>query len=77
MHNPREGIQLPPDAIFAVVEIAGRQFKVTKDDLVVAEYISELDINQTIELSNVIMIGTREYSSLGRPYVASAKVYLL
>ena len=51
-----------------------------KDDLVIAEFISDLDINQTIELSNVIMVGTKEYSSIGRPYVTSAKVcyvYLL
>ena len=47
VHNPREEVEGPcnPDEVFAVVDIAGRQFKVTKDDLVVSEWIKELDIN--------------------------------
>lgn len=38
------------------------------------ERLKELDINTTIELDKVLMIGTKEYTSLGRPIVNSAKV---
>jgi len=31
--------------MFAIVVIGAKQYKVTKDDLVMAEYIKDLDIN--------------------------------
>jgi len=34
----------------------------------------ELDINQTIELNRVLLLGTKDFTSLGRPYIAEAKV---
>jgi large subunit ribosomal protein L21 len=76
VHNPREGIQLPhdPNGVFAIVEIAGRQFKVTQDDLVIAEQMSDLDINQTIEINKVLLIGTKDYTAIGRPFVSDVKV---
>jgi hypothetical protein len=46
VHNPRESIEVPcdPNGVFAVVDVNGRQFKVTKDDLVVSEWIQSVDI---------------------------------
>lgn len=33
-----------------------------------------LDINTTIELDQVLMIGAKDYTVLGRPFVENAKV---
>jgi len=77
IHNTALGIQLPTaeDGIFAVVQIGGFQYKVVKDDVVIADKIDDVDINQQIVLDKVYMIGTKDYTSIGRPVVTSARVY--
>jgi len=77
VHNPAVGLRFPiqENEIFAVVQIGGSQYKVVKDDVVVAEKIDDVDINQQIVLDKVYLIGTKDYTSIGRPVVASAKVY--
>ena len=50
--------------------------KVVKDDVVVAEKIEDVDINQQIVFDKVYMIGTKDYTSIGRP-VVSAQVCII
>lgn len=33
-----------------------------------------LDINETIELNKVLLLGTKDYTVLGRPFVNEARV---
>lgn len=75
IHNPAAGIELPPkeNQIFAVLEIAGFQFKVVADDQVICERL-DFDINEHIVFDRVLMVGTKDYTSIGRPYVETAKV---
>jgi large subunit ribosomal protein L21 len=76
VHNPEEGIELPPNPaqIFAVIRIKGLQYKVAKDDRVMIEKIEEFQVGQQIELEEVLLIGTKDYTTVGRPTVARAKV---
>lgn len=60
--------------MFAVVRIKGIQFKVCKDDRVTCELLP-FEVGQQIELEEVLMIGTKDYTSLGRPIVEKAKVF--
>lgn len=39
--------------VFAVVELAGTQYKVTPDDLVITEKLSGVDVNDKIRLNKV------------------------
>lgn len=57
-----------------MVEISGFQHKVCVDDKVVSEKIAELDVNESVVFEKVLMIGTKDYTSVGRPYVLKAKV---
>lgn len=59
---------------FAVVELAGSQHKVTVDDVLAVNHISDLDIGQTLELDRVMLVGSARETLVGRPYVPQAKV---
>lgn len=49
--------------------------KVTKDDVIVAEKV-EGDIGTTLEISDVLLVGTRDSTTVGRPTVPGATVKL-
>jgi len=60
--------------MFAVIRIKGLQYKVTKDDRVMVEKLDDFEVGQQIELEEVLLVGTKDYTSVGRPTVARAKV---
>ena len=77
VHNPEEGITLPPnpEAIFAVIRIKGLQYKVTKDDRVMSELLEDFEVGTQIELEDVLLVGTQDYTCVGRPNVKNARVF--
>ena len=76
VHNPEVGIEYPQDenGIFAVVQIRGMQFKVTKDDRLMVPQL-HVDVGEQIALDEILLVGTRFYTSVGRPLVSTARVY--
>lgn len=76
VHSEEEGIALPPnpEQIFAVIRVKGLQYKVAKDDRVMCELLDEFEVGQQIELEEVLMIGTKDYTCVGRPVVERARV---
>ena len=66
----------PPGSVdkFAIVEFSGTQYKITLDDVIVADHIESYDIGQKIPIDKVLMIGTKETTFVGRPYITGAKV---
>jgi len=60
---------------FAVVHIAGHQHKVTKSDILVTEKLDGLDIGDEIKLHRVLLIGTQNYTIIGKPIIDHAFVY--
>ena len=75
VHSAEKGISLPAqqDQIFAVLQIGGTQYKVVKDDKVLCEKLP-LEVGQKVELDKVLLVGTKDYTSIGRPYIPTAKV---
>lgn len=59
---------------FAVVEIAGTQFKVTTDDVVFVNHLADVAVNEVLSLDRVMLLGSREGTVIGRPYVPNASV---
>ena len=45
-----------------------------KDDIITAEFLEEYDINGQVIFDKVLLVGTTDYTSLGRPFVPTAKV---
>mmetsp|Transcript_28552 Transcript_28552/g.37374 ORF Transcript_28552/g.37374 Transcript_28552/m.37374 type:complete len:163 (+) Transcript_28552:66-554(+) len=59
---------------FAVVKLGGTQYKVTKDDVVVAEKIKDAEIGTYIENDKVLLVGSVDETVVGKPFVPDAKV---
>lgn len=76
VHNPDKSISIPApdDKIFAVILFNGSQHKITKDDTITLEKVEDLNIGDTFTFDKVLLVGTDEYTSIGRPFVDSAKV---
>ncbi len=76
MHNPDKSISIPApdDKLFAVVLFKGLQHKITKYDTIMLERIDDLNVGDTFTFDKVLLVGSDEYTSIGRPYVNSAKV---
>ena len=60
--------------IFAIIDIHNTQYKVTKDCLLVTEKLP-YNIGDHVQFDKILLIGTDTYTSIGRPYVSSAKVF--
>ena len=84
VHSPEQGVTLPPhpNKIYAVIDVKGHQHKVTKDDRVMLEKLisddaeeTPMDVGQQIIFENVLIVGTEDYTSIGRPNVPHARVY--
>ena len=63
-----------PKQVFAVVEVGGTQFKVTPDDVIVTEKLRGADVNDTLSLPRVLLLGSEEATVIGRPYIPGAYV---
>ena len=61
--------------MFAVVRIKGLQYKVTKDDRLMSEKLDDFEVGQQIELEEVLLVGTKDYTCVGRPTVENARVF--
>jgi large subunit ribosomal protein L21 len=75
VHNSEKEIAIPAkdENLFAVIHFKGLQHKVIKNDVIILEKIP-LEVGQTFVFDKIMLIGTTDYTSLGRPYISSAKV---
>ncbi|CAN0032050.1 unnamed protein product [Discosporangium mesarthrocarpum] len=81
-HPPAPGWNFPPvpagcEAKFAVIRLGNTQYKVTKDDVIVAEKVVGAAIGTTLDIRDVLLVGTRQETIIGRPVVGGASVKLL
>ena len=60
--------------MFAVVNVGPTQFKVSPDDLIYAEKLRNVDVNDKVALNHVRLLGSRHESIVGRPFVPQASV---
>ena len=68
-------VPAPDEETFAIVNISGFQYKVMKDDVILANYLEGYDINQQLVFDGVLLVGTKDYTLVGRPFVKSARVF--
>jgi len=73
--EPAERPHLAPrPKVFAVVEVASKQFKVTTDDVIVLNKLKGTDVGQTVQLDRVLLAGGQDFTLIGRPYVDADRV---
>ena len=76
LHSETKEVPIPLDTqVFAVMKLAGLQYKVTKDDVLKVEKLP-YDVGTQFVVDRVLLVGTPWYTLLGRPVVGKAKVYL-
>jgi large subunit ribosomal protein L21 len=80
VHGPREhwpynggSIDAARGGIFAIVEVAGKQYKVTDGDTLYAHRIPG-EVSSVVEFDRVSIIGTLDWTVFGRPLIPSAVV---
>eukprot|EP00112_Aurelia_sp_Birch-Aquarium-sp1_P007349 Seg18.6 transcript_id=Seg18.6/GoldUCD/mRNA.D3Y31 product="39S ribosomal protein L21 mitochondrial" pseudo=true protein_id=Seg18.6/GoldUCD/D3Y31 len=59
--------------IFAVIHIAGRQFKVTSNDIIMINK-STAKCGDKLKLQKILMVGGREFSIIGKPLLSTDQV---
>jgi large subunit ribosomal protein L21 len=59
--------------MYAIVEIAGKQFKVSKDDTVLAPRI-DAEVGKSVTFERVLLLADKGQVSVGQPVVKGAKV---
>jgi len=65
---------ITPKHIFAIIELAGTQFKVTPDDIIITEKLKDVSVNDRLQLGRVLLLGSATQTIIGRPYVPGAIV---
>jgi ribosomal protein L21 len=70
---PASAFQPLPDS-FAVVWVSGRQFKVTSGDEIMVNKLYGVEIQNEILLDKVLLLGTKEFTVIGKPLLTKVKV---
>uniref|UniRef100_A0A7S0USA9 Large ribosomal subunit protein bL21m n=1 Tax=Polytomella parva TaxID=51329 RepID=A0A7S0USA9_9CHLO len=60
------------ERVFGVVELSGTQYKVTVDDVIFSPFMHGVEVNDVIMLERVMLLGSRNNTIIGRPYVPGA-----
>ncbi|CAG9865171.1 unnamed protein product [Phyllotreta striolata] len=60
--------------LFAVVHLAGKQFKVTDGDVIIIEGYWPPDVGDKITLDKVMLAGSADFSLIGRPILEKGLV---
>ena len=66
-----------PDKVYAVVNVKGQQHKVVKDSKIMLEILDDsYEVGQQLVFDDVLMVGTKDYTAVGRPSVENARVFV-
>ncbi|XP_018532904.2 39S ribosomal protein L21, mitochondrial [Lates calcarifer] len=60
--------------LFAVVHFAGRQWKVTDEDLILIENHIEAECGERIRMEKVLLVGAEDFTLIGRPLLGKELV---
>jgi len=53
--------------MFAIVQICGKQFKVTENDIIIIEGFWPPNIGDHLKLEKVLLVGSTDFTLVGRP----------
>lgn len=61
---------------YAVIQIAGKQFKISEGDTITTDRIADKEIGDKVKVSDVLLIADEKTSTVGTPTVDGAEVTL-
>lgn len=53
--------------MFAIVQVCGKQFKVTEHDIIIIEGFWPPNIGDQLKLEKVLLVGSKDFTLIGRP----------
>ncbi|KYM94646.1 39S ribosomal protein L21, mitochondrial, partial [Cyphomyrmex costatus] len=53
--------------MFAIVQVCGKQFKVTEHDIIIIEGFWPPNIGDRLKLEKVLLVGSKDFTLIGRP----------
>jgi large subunit ribosomal protein L21 len=62
--------------LFAVIHAAGKQRKVTVEDLVILDKPIDADIGDRIRLNKVLLVGGKNFTMIGRPILSASQAFV-
>eukprot|EP00954_Amorphochlora_amoebiformis_P004539 352204-Amorphochlora_amoeboformis.AAC.1 len=62
------------DVNFVVFEHGGKQFKVVEDDLLMLDYMKDVEVGSELVFDKVMLVGSADHTVIGKPMVPDAKV---
>ena len=72
--NPRQPEQAIDNAeMFAVINVNAAQYKVGVSDAVMVDHL-DVEVGDRLSFDKVLLVGARDFTVLGKPYVADATV---
>lgn len=75
MKHVNKQIEEPKQSrLFAVVQVAGSQFKITTEDIIVVRNHFYPTIGDKIRLEKVLLVGSKDFTVVGKPLVSKSFV---
>jgi len=71
--NPPDGVNIKSEIMYAIVEIAGQQFKVEKDKKLFVHHL-EAETGASVDFEKVLLVDNDGKVAVGTPTVKGAKV---
>jgi len=62
------------EVMFAVVDVNAQQHKVVKNALLMCNKLVGTQVGQQLVFDKVLLVGTRQFTAIGRPYLEQARV---
>ncbi|XP_071452718.1 large ribosomal subunit protein bL21m [Hetaerina americana] len=62
--------------LFAVIQLCGKQFKVTTEDLIIVEGYWDPQAGDKIKMEKVLLVGSSDFTMVGRPLLPSSLVHV-
>ncbi|TDH69473.1 hypothetical protein CCR75_007707 [Bremia lactucae] len=72
--HPVTADSIKPEDYFAIIKLAGTQYKVVQGDIVIAEKIKNAKVGEIMDINEVLLLGNVNQTIVGRPLVEGAKV---
>eukprot|EP00249_Psilotum_nudum_P001795 c14474_g1_i1 orf=242-1045(+) len=73
--KPDDFGKIKPPKSFAVVQVGSHQFKVSPGDCIYTEKLTHANVNDKLRLENVLLLGSKSKTIVGRPTVPKAYVH--
>mmetsp|Transcript_23557 Transcript_23557/g.39246 ORF Transcript_23557/g.39246 Transcript_23557/m.39246 type:complete len:217 (+) Transcript_23557:269-919(+) len=72
--NSNSPIDVSKTGVFAVVDFSGSQYKISPDDVIVADKLEDVDVDSVVDLDKVLLVGSKTATLVGSPLISGAKV---